>query len=116
MLLPSRFKILMNRTPIDMRRAIDGLSILIADAFHQNPVSEYLFVFRNKRGDKIKILYWDRNGFCLWYKRLEKGRFYFPPIQTDCLVMTSSQLNWLLDGLDFLKLSGHQTLYYDQHF
>lgn len=116
MLLPSRFKILLNREPVDMRKSINGLSILIAEAFNQNPISDYIFVFRNKYGDKIKILYWDRNGFCLWYKRLEKGRFCFPVDRLGCVSMTSQELNWMLDGLDFSKLKGYETLHYDCHF
>ncbi len=65
----------------DMRKSVDGLSLLVQETLNQNALSGHLFVFANKRGDKIKILYWDRNGFCLWYKRLEKSRFRIPKIQ-----------------------------------
>jgi len=63
--------------PVDMRKSINGLSVLVADHLELSPLSGSLFVFYNKARDKIKILYWDRNGFCLWYKRLEKHRFIF---------------------------------------
>jgi len=116
MFLPERCQILMSRFSVDMRRLINGLSILVADTFGKNPLSEYLFVFRNHRGDKIKILYWDRNGFCLWYKRLEKGRFCFPSIESGVFEMSAAQLRWLLDGLDFSKLTGHPMLHYEHLF
>ncbi len=61
--------------PVDMRKSINGLSVLVADKLEISPLSGSLFVFYNKARDKIKILYSDRNGFCLWYKRLEKHRF-----------------------------------------
>lgn len=106
----------MSNQPVDMRKSIDGLSILVADVFQKNPISNYLFLFRNKHGDKIKILYWDTNGFCLWYKRLEKGRYKFAKDITGCFEIDIKQLRWLLDGLDFTKLSGYKELYYDNFY
>jgi len=105
-------QILFCKKPIDMRKAIDGLSILIADEFQKNPTDSFIFLFRNKGRDKLKLLYWDRNGFCLWYKRLEKGRFYFPNEKEGVMELSSAQLRWLCDGLDFMKLKGHPTLSY----
>ncbi len=116
MFLPSTIKILLSKTPVDMRKSINGLSMLVSDVFGKNPISNYLFVFRNKRGDKLKILYWDRNGFCLWYKRLEKGRFKLPKPVDGQLEMSLQKLQWLLDGLDFMTLEGSPSLHYDRYF
>ena len=89
--------------PIDFRRQIDGLVILIANHLQLNPTSGQLFLFRNRHANKIKILWWDRNGFWLCYKRLEKGRLKFPKINESVMSLTSEQLSWLLSGLDFVK-------------
>jgi transposase len=89
--------------PIDFRKQIDGLVMLIADYLQLNPTSGQLFLFRNRQANKIKLLWWDRNGFWLCYKRLEKGRLQFPKIQDEVMSLTSEQLSWLLSGLDFAK-------------
>jgi len=97
---------------VDMRKSIDGLCLLVSGMLDKNPIEPALYVFCNKGRNKIKILYWDRNGFCLWYKRLEKEKFKLP-IQTGAIyTLESRQLEWLLSGLDFTKLKGHQRLNY----
>jgi transposase len=83
----------------DLRKAINGLSILVEQAMGLNPFS----------GD---FLYWDENGFCLWHKRLEEHRFKWPKLPEQVLTINRKQLNWLLAGLDFS--TAHQRLYY-QH-
>jgi transposase len=89
--------------PIDFRKQLDGLVMLIADHLQLNPISGQLFLFRNRHANKIKLLFWDRNGFWLCYKRLEQGKLKFPRV-TDCAMqLTSDQLSWLLSGLDFVK-------------
>ena len=98
--LPSSVKVYVATDIIDMHKSIDSLSILVQEVLKQNPLSGHLFVFCNRRGDKIKILYWDRNGFCLWYKRLERGVFRLPKIQTKVFMITPSELNLLLEGID----------------
>jgi transposase len=90
-------------TPIDFRKQIDGLVMLIADQLELNPTSGQLFLFRNRGANKIKMLWWDRNGFWLFYKRLEKGRLKFPQINDVAMSLTSEQFSWLLSGLDFAK-------------
>lgn len=98
---------------VDFRKGINGLSVLVEQRLNLNPFSEYLFVFCNKRRDKIKILYWEQNGFCLWQKRLEKDRFFWPKRQTNSSVAISArQLNWLLDGYDISRLNAHKKLEY----
>ena len=89
--------------PIDFRKQMNGLVMLIADHLEQNPMSGQLFLFRNRYANKIKILWWDRNGFWLCYKRLEKGKLIFPAVSDTAVVLTSEQLSWLLSGLDFSK-------------
>lgn len=96
----------------DMRKSIDGLSILI-DEYDLNPFSGSLFVFCNRRCDKLKILYWDRNGFCLWYKRLEKHRFKWPRLAAEVREVERRELDWLLAGLDLNQPSAHGFLKYD---
>lgn len=94
----------------DMRKAINGLSVLVEQAMGLNPFSGDLFVFCNRRQDIIKILYWDNNGFALWHKRLEEHRFKWPQRAEQVLTIDRKQLNWLLAGLDLT--SAHQRLYY----
>jgi len=99
--------------PVDMRKSINGLSVLVADQLALNPLNGQMFVFYNRYRDKIKILYWDRNGFCLWYKRLEKHRFHIPTdISGDCIELSSDQLSWLLAGLNISEIKGHAKLHY----
>jgi transposase len=90
--------------PVDFRKQIDGLTLLIADHLQLNPTSGQLFLFRNRSANKIKILWWERNGFWLCYKRLEKGRLLFPATADKALELTRDQFSWLLSGLDCQKL------------
>ena len=96
----------------DLRKAIDGLSILVADRLALDPLSGHLFVFCNRRRNMIKILYWDRNGFCLWQKRLERHVFSWPKGSEQVIGLDARQLSWLLEGLDIAALSGHESLVY----
>ena len=85
----------------DMRKGFDGLSMLAQETLKQVPFSGHLFVFRGKRGDLIKILYWDGQGFCLFAKRLEKGRFIWPVTKNGSVTLTPAQLSMLLEGIDW---------------
>ncbi len=95
------------RRPVDMRRSINGLAILVESDMEHNPFDPKLFVFCNTARDKIKILFWERSGFCLYYKRLERDRFHYPQSDAD-LQITGQQLNWLLDGIDITKIQPHK--------
>ena len=99
---------------VDMRKSIDGLSLLVSSHFIKNPADGALYVFCNRGRNKIKILYWDINGFCLWYKRLEKSRFCLPVHDGDVCILESRQLEWLLAGLDITKIKGHPRLTYSE--
>jgi transposase len=97
----------------DMRKSINGLSILVADQLELDPLSGHLFAFCNRRRDLVKILYWDRNGFCLWHKRLEKDRFQWPETVEDALNVHGHELGWLLDGLALEQHAAHRRLQYE---
>ncbi len=90
--------------PVDMRKSFDGLSALVADQLSLNPLSGQLFVFRNKRGDKIKLLYWNHNGLVQWYKRLERGTFKWPTRSGCRFQVTAQELELLLDGVDISRI------------
>lgn len=114
MMLPSlpELKVFLAVGVTDMRKSINGLSILVADQMDLDPFTGHLFAFCNRKRDIIKILYWDRNGFCLWYKRLEKDRFAWPESQEEVIDLDGRQLGWLLDGLSLEQRAAHQRLYY----
>jgi transposase len=103
MILPFNAAIWLNPKPIDFRKQIDGLVMLVADHLKLKPTSGQIFVFRNAHANKIKLLYWDRNGFWLCYKRLEQGKLKFPDINDEAMFLSSEQFSWLLSGLDFVK-------------
>ena len=96
----------------DMRKAINGLSMLVEARLELDPFSGHLFVFCNRRRNIIKILYWDTNGFCLWYKRLEKDVFRWPESEADVWHIDHRQLSWLLDGLEVRQACAHNRLSY----
>lgn len=98
--------------PVDMRKSIDGLSVLVEQEMDLSPSMDALFVFCNRSRDKIKMLCWERNGFIVWYKRLEKQRFRWPKAD-DTLSLSGKELNWLLDGFDLFNNKPHQALYFD---
>ena len=101
------------RDVVDFRKGINGLAVLVEETLERNPFSEQLFVFCNRRRDRVRILYWERNGFCLWQKRLEKARFKWPrQSEDDVIVLSGQQLNWLLDGYDVMRMQPHARLYY----
>ena len=95
----------------DMRKSINGLSILVDD-FDLDPFSGHLFVFCNRRRNILKVLYWDRNGFCLWHKRLEEHRFDWPRSIAEVMEIESRSLDWLLDGLKLHQPTAHSSLKY----
>ncbi|MHC9538165.1 MAG: IS66 family insertion sequence element accessory protein TnpB [Vulcanimicrobiota bacterium] len=93
----------------DMRKSIDGLAVLVSAVFRLNPFSESWFVFSNRERDKVKILRWDHNGFWLYYRRLERGRFRWPSSEEgQAMVISRRQLQWLLDGLNIDQPKAHR--------
>ncbi len=109
----SQLRVYLCREPVDMRKSIDGLSVLVQEAMALNPFEDAVFVFGNRACDKVKILAWERNGFVLWYKRLERERFQWPErLGVGTVTLTGEQLNWLLDGYDIGRMQPHKVLHY----
>lgn len=98
--------------PVDMRKSIDGLSVLVEQEMNLSPSLDAIFVFCNRGRDKIKLLCWERNGFIVWYKRLEKQRFRWPRVD-GTVSLSGQELNWLLDGFDLFSNRPHSTLEFD---
>ena len=99
----------------DLRRSINGLSVLVSEVLEADPFSESWFAFCNRRRDKIKILHWQGAGFWLHYRRLERGRFNWPQSseQARSLEITPRELRWLLDGLPLEQPRAHRPLRYE---
>jgi transposase len=109
-------KIFVSLQPIDARKSIDGLCSIVLDYFNENPQCGSLFIFFNKSRDKVKILWWDNNGFILHYKRLEKHRFVIPRLEgIDKLEISQTQLHGLLAGLDFSLMRHFPEINYHQY-
>ena len=115
MLRPDREipQVYLHRAPVDMRKQIDGLVVLAKDVIQQDPTSGALFGFINARRNKLKLLLWERNGFIIWYKRLERDKFHWPRRTEEAVVtLTGEQLNWLLDGYDVWRMKPHEALHF----
>jgi transposase len=96
----------------DMRKSIDGLAAIVSHAFELDPLDTSLFVFCNKGRDKLKILRWENNGFWLYYRRLERGRFRWPQSPSgEAMTISRRQLAWLLDGLPIEQRQAHKPLF-----
>ena len=101
--IPGSVRIFIGRNPVDMRKSIDGLMSVVQEELRQDAYSGHLFVFLSRRADRVKILAWDKGGFVLLYKRLERGQFKLPHIdqETMAVEIDSTQLAMLLDGIEF---------------
>lgn len=107
--------VFIHRDPVDMRKAINGLSEIVQATAMGELTAPYLFVFAGRRRDLIKVLYFDRSGFALWQKRLEKAKFPWPKRHTDDVVaLTPEQFSWLLDGYDVWKMKPFEELKFSQ--
>jgi transposase len=98
--LPPSVRIWLATRPTDLRKSFDTLAELVRQQLQSDPLSGQLFVFRNQRGDRIKLLYWDEDGFVIIYKRLEAGTFRFPQADSPRLQIRAADLHMLLDGVD----------------
>lgn len=107
--LPLPVRIFLCTRDADMRRGFDGLARMVREHLGADPLSGHLFVFRNKRGDRIKLLYWDSDGLAIWYKRLEEGTFRFPAtMDGDGVEIRAVDLTMLLDGVDLGSVKRHK--------
>lgn len=98
--LPPAVQIFVAAQPVNLRLSFEGLAGLVRDQLGGEPLSGHLFVFRNRIGDRVKILYWDRSGLALWYKRLQRGRFRFPEITGSTAQVSAPDLMLILEGID----------------
>ncbi len=87
----------------DLRNGFDGLAALVQMQLAEDPFSGQLFVFRGRRGDRVKVLWWDGDGMCLYCKRLERGRFVWPRAESGSVHLTGAQLSMLLEGIDWRR-------------
>ena len=101
--LPPQVRVFLCTRPTDMRKSFDGLSGLVQEVLRQDPLSGDLFVFLNRRRDRVKVLLWEGDGLSLFYKRLEVGTFALPEAEGDAVTLSSAQLAMLLGGLDWAK-------------
>jgi len=112
MLTNSHFeRVYLARGSTDLRKSIDGLAVIVKECFDLDPFSPCLFVFCNRKRDKLKILQWEHNGFWLHYRRLERGTFHWPSTETDMdppMDISPRQLRWLLDGLPLNQKQAHR--------
>ena len=99
-MLPSAVRIFLCTRPVDLRKSFDGLTGLVQDCFGQDPLNGHLFLFLNRRRDRIKILYFDRDGLAIWYKRLEAGSFEMPQDTQNGIELQPAQFAMLLSGID----------------
>ena len=106
--LPSQIRVFLYRRPTDMRKSFHGLIALTDSELKQDPLSGSLFVFVNRRRDRVKILYWGQSGFCIWYQQLQRGTYQLPEHESlgdqDSLEVTRSQLSLILDGIDLTSV------------
>ena len=101
-----RVRVFLCTSLTDMRKGFDTLAALVRDSLDFDPLSGHLFMFVGRRRDRLKILYWDRDGYALWYKRLEKGTFRMPAAKPDAthLELKASELAMLLEGIDLRSI------------
>jgi transposase len=101
--LPSGSRIWLAAGFTDLRKGMDGLSALVQTALHGSPYSGHIFVFRGRRGDKVKVLWHSGDGICLFCKRLSEGKFVWPQAQSGAVSMSAAQLSMLLEGIDWRR-------------
>lgn len=104
-------KVYLHREPVDFRLSINGLAVLVEQGLGLDPFAACAYVFSNRRRDRVKILGWERNGFWLLLKRLEKDRFIWPSADS-APTLTAEQLHWLLEGIDIAVVQRHRHLRY----
>ena len=109
-------QVFLYQQPIDFRKSFRGLSAIVECELGHNPFAGHLYAFTNKRRNKIKCLFWEDNGFVLYYKSLEEDKFKWPKCPDDVMTLTGQQINWLLDGYDISAMKGHKKLNYEATF
>ena len=108
--------IFLYREPVDFRKSFRGLAAIVEQELGHNPFDGALYAFTNRRRDKIKLLFWEDNGFVLYYKGLAEEKFRWPQPDDEVMRLSVEQINWLLDGYDISLLKGHKKLHYEALF
>ena len=106
-------QIFLYRLPIDFRKQVNGLALLVEQEFGHNQFSGALYAFTNRQHNRIKCLMWEDNGFVLYYKVLAEERFKWPAPSQALLSLSGEQINWLLDGFDITLMQEHKMLQYE---
>ena len=102
------------RDGVDFRKQMRGLSVLVQEELELDPFSAHLFAFCNRRRDHVRLLYWERNGFAMWQKKLETDKFPWPrKVTQEVLELSGRELNWLLDGIDVFAMKPHDAVFYE---
>lgn len=104
------------RQPVDFRKSFRGLAAIVENELGHNPFEGHLYAFTNRRRNKIKCLFWEDNGFVLYYKSLAEEKFKWPKGDDEVLTLNGQQMNWLLDGYDISAMKGHKKLHYEASF
>jgi len=106
-------KIYLYRASVDFRKSHRGLAAIVELELGHDPFSGVLYVFRNKAFNKLKVLFWENNGFVLYYKSLAEEKFHWPDANTTLFELNGEQLNWLMDGYDITRMTPHKVLTYE---
>ena len=109
-------QIYLYREPVDFRKSFRGLAAIVEQELGHNPFTGALYAFSNRQRNKIKCLFWEDNGFVLYYKSLAEEKFRWPRAGDEVISLTAQQINWLLDGYDISLLQGHKKLHYEALF
>jgi transposase len=112
MISPDGVQVYIGIGSVDMRKSIDGLSLLVSQQWSLDVFTGHMFAFTNRRRTVVKVLYWDCTGFALWQKRLDKDRFKWPESREDVMRIGQREFRWLLEGLDITAHRGHAALSY----
>lgn len=113
---PDMPDIFLYREPIDFRKQCNGLAAIVERELGHNPFDGGLYAFTNRQRNKIKCLYWEDNGFVLYYKSLAEEKFKWPGRGDELIALSGEQLNWLLEGYDITRMKGHKKLHYESLF
>ena len=103
MIIPSGTRVWLAAGATDMRRGFDGLAAIVQERLGADPFGNHVFIFRGRRGDLVKMLWWDGDGLCLFAKRLERGRFIWPQATDGAIHLSAAQLSMLLEGIDWRR-------------
>lgn len=101
---PGPVRVLLATKPVDFRRGMNGLAALVKEQLRFDPFAGTIYVFRSKRADRVKLIFWDGTGLCMYYKRLEKNKFCWPRIEDGVMRLSSAQLAALVEGLEWSRV------------